>query len=74
MLNELENTVLKLTGRHMQNNQKHAPEPMPPKEVTSTTATPSVLKTAEDIKVLKKLVKSQIEESMDDIIEETEGE
>ena len=73
MLNELENTVLKLTGRHMQNNQGDETAPISSKIPKSASATPGVLKTPEDIKALKNMVKRQVEESMDDIIEETEG-
>ena len=68
LLNELENTVLKLTGRHLQNNQGD-----PPKESPTSSSTPGVLKTPEDMKTQRNMVKKNVEESLEDIIEETAG-
>ena len=73
LLNELENTVLKLTGRQFQNTQGDMTGNMPPKESPTSSSTPGVLKTTEDMKNLKTMVKKHVEDSLEDIIEETEG-
>ena len=71
LLKELENTVLKLTGSYKQNNQD-GKSGQPP-STTGSGTTSGVIKTSEDMKMLKHMVKRKVEESLDDIIEETAG-
>lgn len=88
MLKELENTVLKLTKtsspQDFRKPQESFTRTVASKdgkmtasqtfEVPESSSSSKVLKTTEDMKVLKKMVKSKIEESIQDIIEETADE
>ena len=87
-MRELENTVLKLTKasspQDVTKSQESLTRSVASKDgkmtasqtfnVPESSSTSSVLKTTEDMKVLKKMVKSKIEESIQDIIEETADE
>ena len=81
LLKELENTVLKLTktaNPHQQDTLSRAVASKDGKIVASqkldaAESSSGVLKTTEDMKMLKKMVKSKLEESIEDIIEETAG-
>jgi hypothetical protein len=71
LLKELENTMLKLTGSYSQNNQNGMSGQTASSTGSGTTS--RVLQTSEDMKTLKNMVKRKVEESLDDIIEETAG-
>ena len=74
LLNELENTVLRLAGRQAVQNQKVAnPEKIAKSLGIDGTEKTGILKSPEDMKVLKNMVKRKIEDSIDDIIDETSG-
>ena len=80
MLQELENTVLKLTKRSIpQQSQgtstrgsKESIGNVREDEIAESSS--GALKTTKDMKILKKMVKQKVEESIEDIIEETAGE
>ena len=74
MLNELENTVLRLAGRQAVQNQKVAnPEKIAESLGIDGNEKTGILKSPEDMKVLKNMVKRKVEDSIDDIIDETAG-
>ena len=74
LLNELENTVLRLAGRQAVQNQKsEKPEKIAESLGIDGTEKTGILKSPEDMKVLKNMVKRKIEDSIDDIIDETSG-
>ena len=74
LLNELENTVLRLAGRQAVQNQKVAnPEKIAESLGIDGTEKTGILKSPEDMKVLKNMVKRKVEDSIDDIIDETAG-
>ena len=82
LLKELENTVLKLT-RTASPQQSHDTlgRTVASKDGRTTISqtfnkeesSSSILKTTEDMKTLKRMVKRKVEESIEDIIEETAG-
>ena len=81
LLKELENTVFKLTkaaNPQQQDTLSRVDASKDGKIVASqkldeAESSSGVLKTTEDMKILKKMVKSKLEESIEDIIEETAG-
>ena len=81
LLKELENTVFKLTkaaNPQQQDTLSRVDASKDGKIVASqksdeAESSSGVLKTTEDMKMLKKMVKSKLEESIEDIIEETAG-
>ena len=82
LLKELENTVLKLTRTATpQQSQDTLGRTVASKDGRTTISqtfnkeesSSSILKTTEDMKTLKRMVKRKVEESIEDIIEETAG-
>ena len=87
-MKELENTVLKLTRTPTTQNSRKSQESFTRTvaskdgkmtasqtfDLPESSSASSVLKTTKDMKELKKMVKSKIEESIQDIIEETADE
>ena len=57
----------------MQNPQGDMASKTPSKELPTSSSTSGVLKTTEDMKTLKNMVKKNVEESLEDIIKETAG-
>ena len=63
--------MLKLTGNSMPSNRGQNSGHSAPSSVSSTSS--RILKTSQDLNTLKDIVKRKVEESLDDIIEETAG-
>ena len=82
MLKELENTVLKLTRTASPKQSKDTlartvaskdGRTTISQEFDTAESSSGILKTTEDMKTLKRMVKRKVEESIEDIIEETAG-
>ena len=81
LLKELENTVFKLTKAANPQQQDTLSRVVASKDgkivasqkLDEAESSSGVLKTTGDMKILKKMVKSKLEESIEDIIEETAG-
>ena len=69
LLEQLQKAVSKLAG--MPGNKPEDSEL--PSSPDGTSTSPRILKTSHDLKALKNVVKRKVEESLDDIIDETAG-